>query len=266
VKFAKSKPIVDEIKSDRTAVEDILKNTQHAVHINDDKEEESKEVTDQIGIRKSPEKKKNNLLKYILIFVTVFVIGIGMAGYFGYSYIKDKFIGNTTSEMMNKEWYTSSYGSPSINIETPEILQAQNVELPDNLKPIISDIITYNYGSLISNFYVEVTSTSFVNDLQNFDFDTGLQGALTQIAQKVGTKFTDVEQEIRINNGIEGRIITANYELTNPVTKELNKNKLTMLLFADSKNIRQVIITQLATDEKAEIVSERILKSVSLNP
>ena len=265
VKFAKSKPLVDEIRNDRTIVEDILKNTQHAVHLNDDKVQDTVLNEDDYFPVK-PKKKKSNLVKYILIFVAVFVIGIGVAGYFGYSYIKENIIGNTTSEMMNKDWYTSSYGYPSIDIETPEILQPQTVEIPDNLKPIISDIITYNYGSLISNFYVEVTSTSFVNDIENFDFDKGLQGSLTQIAQKVGTNFTNVEQEIRVNNGVEGRIVTANYELANPVTKELNNNKLTMLLFADSKNIRQVIITQLATDENAEEVRDRILKSVSLNP
>jgi hypothetical protein len=86
------------------------------------------------------------------------------------------------------------------------------------------------------------------------------------MAQKVGVNFTNLEQEIRVNNGVEGRIIIADYELNNPVTKQLNNNKLTMLFFADTKNIRQIIITQLASDENAEQVSERILKSVSLNP
>tara|TARA_R110001583_G_scaffold176620_1_gene331354 strand:+ start:3331 stop:4956 length:1626 start_codon:yes stop_codon:yes gene_type:complete len=266
VKFAKSKPIVDEIKIDRTTVEDILKNTQHAVHINDDKEGENNALNEEVFLQNKSKKKKNNLLKYILIFIAVFVIGIGVAGYFGYSYIKDKFIGNTTSEMVNKQWYTSSYGSPSVSLETPEILQVQIVEIPDEFKSIIQEVTTFNYGSLISNFYIEVTSTSFVNELQDFDFDNGIQITLNQIAQKVGTNFTDIQQEIRVNNGVEGRIIMANYELINSVTKKLTSNKLTLLLFADTKNVRQIIITQLATDEKAEIVSERILKSVSLNP
>lgn len=261
VKFAKSKPIIEEIKRDRTAVEDILKNTQHAVHINDAK---ASIANEDVFIQNVP--KKNKLLKYILIFVTVFVIGIGIAGYFGYSYIKDKFIGNTTSEMMDKQWYTSSYGYPSVSIETPEILQAQSVEIPNNLKSVIQDVTTYNYGSLISNFYIEVTSTSFVNDLQDFNYDAGIQLTLKQIEQKIGTEFSNIQQEIRVNNGVEGRIIKANYELTNSVTKQLNSNKLTLLLFADTKNVRQIIITQLASDENAEVVSERIIKSVSLNP
>ncbi|MFK5958517.1 MAG: hypothetical protein QM495_06540 [Lutibacter sp.] len=264
VKFAKSKPIIDEIRNDRTIVEDILKNTQHAVHINEVKEK-NKNVNDEVFVEIAP-KKKSNLIKYILIFIAVFIIGIGTAGYFGYSYIKDKFIGNITSEMKDKQWYTSSYGYPAISIETPEILQVQSVEIPDNLKPIIEDVTTYNYGSLISNFYVEVTSTSFVNELENFDFNAGIKSTLQQIAQKVGTTFTNLYQEIRINNGIEGRIVTANYELKNPVTQEMNSNILTLLFFADTKNIRQVIITQLASDKNAEEVNERIVTSISLNP
>ena len=265
VKFAKSKPIIEEIKSDRAAVEDILKNTQHAVHINDAKVK-SDEINDEVFTQNKSKKKKNNLVKYILIFIAVFIVGIGVAAYFGYNYMKDKFIGNTTSEMNNKEWYTSAYGYPSVSIETPEILQAQTIEIPENLKSVIENATTYNYGSLISNFYVEVTTTSFVNDLGDFNYEAGIEAALQEMAQKVGVNFTNLEQEIRVNNGVEGRIIIADYELNNPVTKQLNNNKLTMLFFADTKNIRQIIITQLASDENAEQVSERILKSVSLNP
>jgi len=142
VKFAKSKPIIEEIKSDRTTVEDILKNTQHAVHINDAKDE-NEELNEEIFIQKTPQKNKSNLVKYILIFIAVFIVGIGVAGYFGYSYIKDKFIGNTTSEMVDKQWYTSTYGYPSVSIETPEILQAQSIEIPKNLKSNIENATNY---------------------------------------------------------------------------------------------------------------------------
>ncbi len=265
VKFAKSKPIVNEIKNDRTVVEEILNNTQNAVHLNDALEV-SEAIKEEVFIQQQPQKKKNNLVKYILIFIAVFIIVIGVAGYFGYSYVKDKFIGNTTSEMVDKQWYSSSYGHPSVSIETPEILQAQAVEIPDNLKTIIEDATTYNYGSLISNFYVEVTTTNFVNELENFEFEQGIEATLQQMAQKIGVNFTNLYQEIRVNNGIEGRIVTADYDLKNEVTKQLNSYTLTLLFFADTKNIRQIIITQLASDEKAEEVNERILKSVSLNP
>ncbi len=265
VKFAKSKPIVDEIKNDRTIVEQILKNTQSAVHINE--EQTNKDGVDEaIFVQPETKKKKNNLVKYIIGFVIILVVAISIAGYYGYSYVKDNFIGNSTTEMMNKQWYTSSYGYPAVRIETPEILQAQTVEIPDNLKPIIQDVTTYNYGSLISSFYVEVTSTSFQNDLQDFNYDTGIQNTLQLIAQKIGVNFTNLQQEIRINNGVEGRIVTANYELENAVTKNTDSNKFTMLLFADTKNMHQIIITQLASDENGDTVSERILKSVYLNP
>ena len=265
VKFAKSKPIIDEIKKDRTIVEDILTNTQNAVHINDAKDE-SRIVNEDVLVQNGFKKKKNILKKYIIVFVVVFVVVIGISGYFGYTYIKDKFIGNTTTEMMDKQWYTSSYGTPSVSIETPEILEARTVEIPDNLKTIIEEAITYNYGSLIGNFYIEVTSTSFVNELEDFNFDSAIQSTLNQIAQRAGINFANIQQEIRVNKGIEGRMITANYEFENSLTQEMNNNTLKMLFFADTKNIRQIIITQLASDEKAEEVSERILKSVSLNP
>ena len=264
VKFAKSKPIIDEIRNDRTTVEDILKNTQHAVQTKN-AEQQNNIVTNKIFEEELPKVKKSNFSKYLFIFIAVFVIIIGAAGYFGYTYLKESYIGNTTSEMKEGEWYTSSYGNPSVSIETPEILQAQNVEIPDDLKGVVEGVTTYNYGSLIGDFYVEVSTTNFVNELENFDFDAGIQLTLQQIAQKIETNFTNLYQEIRINNGVEGRIVTANYEVENPVTQEKSSNILTLLFFEDTKNIRQVIITQLAEDENAKEVNERIVTSISLN-
>ncbi|PHS52837.1 MAG: hypothetical protein COB01_06525 [Lutibacter sp.] len=268
VKFAKSKPIVDEIKNDRIIVEDILKNTQNAVHVNDTKVEQN-DVSEDFFIQELPKKKKFSLKNNLLIFIILFVAGLGIASYFGYSYMNDKSIDNfmiATAKMKVKKWHTTSYGYPSVSIETPEILQAQHVEIPDNLKEIIQDVTTFTYGSLFDVFYIEVTTTSFVNELQDFNYDHGIQSTLQKIAQQIQTNFTNLHEEIRVNNGVEGRILTAYYELKNSETQQLNNSKLTLLFFADTKNIHQIMITQLASDENADEMRERIIKSVSLNP
>jgi hypothetical protein len=265
VKFAKSKPIIDEIKYDRTTVEDILNNTQVAVQ-KKNLEEQNEVVTNTVIVEEQPNIKKSIVSKYLFIFIAVFVIIIAVTGYVGYQYINNTNIEATTSEMKAREWNTASYGKPSISIETPVVLNAQTVSIPDDLKEVVESVTSYNYGSLVSDFYIEVTITNFVNALENFDFDAGVQLALQQIAQKTGTNFTNLYQEIRINNGIEGRIVTANYEVENPVTQEKSSNTLTLLFFEDANNIRQVIITQLVEDKKAKEVNERIVSSISLNP
>ncbi|VAW24719.1 hypothetical protein MNBD_BACTEROID04-276, partial [hydrothermal vent metagenome] len=45
-----------------------------------------------------------------------------------------------------------------------------------------------------------------------------------------------------------------------------NKHKFTLLFFVNAKNIRQILVTQLIGDKKADEVSNRIIKSVSLKP
>lgn len=264
VKFAKSKPIVNEIKNDRIIVEEILKNTQNAIHMNDAKREQNN-VSEDFFIQDQPEKKKFSLKNNLLIFILLFVVGLGIVGYFGYRFMKDDSTISTT-KMVNKKWHTSSYGFPSVSLETPELLQAKHVEIPDNLKGLIQDVTTFTYGSLFDVFYIEVTTTSFINELQNFNYDNGIQATLQKMAQRIQTNFTNLHEEIRVNNGVEGRIVTAYYELKNSETQQLNNNKLTLLFFADTKSIHQIMITQLASDENADEMSERIIKSVSINP
>ncbi|WP_457610651.1 hypothetical protein [Lutibacter sp.] len=264
VKFAKSKPIIEEIKRDRTIAENILKSTQNAVKIIQD-ENTDDDVQEIINSQKSLS--KNNIFKkYIIAFVVVFVLVIGAVGYFSYKYFKGEPVEKTASEMLNKKWYTSSYGSPEVTIETPKKLQQQTIEIPENLKSIIQSQTTYNYGSLTGNIYIEVTSINFVNELNNFNYETGIQAILEQISQKIGAKFTGLNEEIRVNNGVEGRIIMANYELEKNTTQQQNKHKFTLLFFVNAKNIRQILVTQLIGDKKADEVSNRIIKSVSLKP
>jgi hypothetical protein len=269
VKFAKSKPIVNEIQNDRIIVENILKNTQNAVHIND-VEGEQNGVSEDFLIQNSTKKNQFSIQKNRLVFIVLFVVvGLGIVSYFGYSYMKGNSINNTTittAKMKVKKWHTSSYGEPSVRIETPEKLQAQQVEIPDNLKGIIKDVTTFAYGSLFGDFYIEVTTTNFINELQDFNYGNGIRLTLQNFEQQIETNLTNVGEEIRVNNGVEGRIITANYELKNRDTQQLNNNKLILLFFADTSYIHQIMITQLESDENADEVSERIIKSVSLNP
>lgn len=265
VKFAKSNPILEEIKNDRNSVELILKNTQHAVHKNDVVENEN-EAIDVTQITAKPlKKKKNNIVKYVLISVAAIILILSVIGYFSYKFVKENVIGNTSSEMMHKQWYTSSYGYPEITLETPEILKANSVQLPENGMSSVGDFSSYNYGSLISNFYVEVSTIYFLSELESFDIDKGVQGTLKQLESVTGIQFSNIKQNEIEEKGITGRIVYANYNTTNQLTQKPEEYQLTMLFFADTKALQQVMVSCLKNDESAKKVSERIINSVSIN-
>ena len=203
VKFAKSKPLIEEIKSDRTIIEEVLKETQLAVHENDSKE--TMLENEEIIVSPVVSKKKKVKLKFILI-TAVLILLVGSLGFFGYKYLKKNVIGNTTSEMLEDDnWYTSTYGYPPITIETPEILKAASFQLPENGMSVVGDFSIYTYGSLISNFYVAVSSTKFLSPINDLDLEMGLNGSLKAIENQLKTSFTHIKNEnIRIN-GIKGR-------------------------------------------------------------
>ncbi len=266
VKFAKSKPIVEEIKNDRTIIEHILKDTEGAVHKK--RVQEAEATQDQaFEIAVEEPKKKSNLKKYLLIFAAFFIIIIGVAGYFGYKFLKKNVSGDTTSEMMdsNKQWYKATYGHPPITIETPEILKIESVQLPDNGVTSVGDFSSYSYKSLISNFYVIVSTIHFLSEVDNFNLDGGVQGSIKSMEAKMNTTFTNIQQEPILIDGNEGRKVLMDYTLENPVTKKMENNKLTMLLFANTKGMQQVFVSYPEKEASAKQVSERIINSVSIN-
>ncbi|REE83524.1 hypothetical protein BX611_0815 [Lutibacter oceani] len=265
VKFAKSKPIIDEIKSDRTIVEEILKNTQTAVHINDLKQQETIDKNNEIVIE-APIEKKSTFKKYLIIFLILIALGIGAIGYFGYKFVKNNILGKTTTEMMEEQWYKATYGFPKITMETPEILTVQSVQLPDNGVSTIGEFSIYTYGSPISNFYVAVSTTNFIKELDEMDLDVGMSGALNAMEKQLNTRFTNIKKKNINIDGVRGKKAEVEYKRLNESTQLKEDYKLTMLFFADKKGMRQVYVSSLWSDDSAESVVNRIIKSVSLKP
>ncbi len=266
VKFAKSKPMIEEIRSDRNVVEEILKNTQVAVHEKEGEQESDQRVSSNVFEEKLPIKKKSILKNYVLVFAVFFTIGIGAVGYFAYTYVNDNTDEDTSSEMFDIPWLTSSYGYPSIAIETPEILKIESVQLPENVISVVGDFAKYSNGSLTNEFYVAVSSTNFISEPESINIESGVQGALKIIETKLGVNFTNFQQEEIVINNIIGRKVQVDYKRMMQLTQKIANNKLTLLFFADKKSMRQVLVSYLADDVTAKKASDRIVASVSINP
>jgi len=262
VKFAKSKPLIEEIKSDRTIIENVLNETQLAVHENDSKEE----IQENEAVLISPEvpKKKNIKWKFILITAGIILL-ISSLSFFGYKFIKENVLGSTTTEMLEDDWYTSTYGFPPITLETPELLKPESFQLPKNGISEVGVFSIYTYGSLISNFYVAVSSTEFLSPIDNLDLEMGLNSALKGIENQLKTSFTNIKNKNITVNGFKGRKAEVEYKKLNESTNLKEDYKLTMLFFANEVGIRQVHVSSLWSDDNAPEVVDRIINSVTLN-
>jgi hypothetical protein len=259
VKFAKSKPIVEEIRNDRGVVERIIKDTQSAVSEKRRKEEQLRgEMTEELPTQPV---QKSNLKRNLLIVGAIVIVAVIALSYWGYRYLKTDVLDDSIVDMAKKEWVYSSYGSPGIELESPEILIAEPVSIPEEMRSVVEEVNTYSYGNIGGDFYIGVRTMRFAQQVEEYDFEAGIVGTLKMLEEQLGTKFEEVEQDLRINNGVEGRIVLARY-----AGSEATKNVLTMMLFADETSMRQLVITQSAIDSVAVGVRDRILKSVSLNP
>jgi heme/copper-type cytochrome/quinol oxidase subunit 2 len=267
VKFAKSKPIIEEIRSDRNSIEEILKNTQNAVHIaNLNKADiitDSATSYEETAITNKTAK-KSSFKKYIIIISIVIILVISALGYFGYRYVKNNVLGKTTSEMIEEQWYKASYGNPKITLETPEILTLQSLQLPDDSMSTIGDFKIYAYGSPISNFYIAVSTTYFISELDKMDLDAGINSALNGMEKQFNTRFKNIKKDNIKIDGIKGKKASVEYKRIHEATQVQEDYILTMLFFADTKGMRQVYVSSLWSDDSAESVVNRIIKSVSL--
>ena len=262
VKFAKSKPMLSEIRNDRNIVEEILKNTEVAVHVNDAHHADNPIVLSE----KSPRQRLASFRNKSFVIGLIVVLGLGTVGYLAYTYIKENIVGYTTSDMLVSDWYTGTYGYPPLTLETPEILKVASIQLPENGISPVGDFSMYTYGSPLSNFYIAVSTTKFISKLENIDMSAGVTSALNAMETQMETRFTNIKREDILVNGILGKKAEVEYKRTNPSTLLKNDYRLTMLFFANSEGMQQVYVSSLWSDDSAPEIVDRIIKSVYINP
>jgi hypothetical protein len=262
VKFAKSRPMLAEIRNDRNIVEEILKNTEVAVHVND-----AQHTDDPIVLsEKSPRQRLASFRNKSFVIGFIILLGLGTVGYLAYTYIKENIVGYTTSEILVSDWHTGTYGYPPLTLETPEILKVASIQLPENGISPVGDFSMYTYGSPLSNFYIAVSTTKFISKLENIDMSAGVTGALNAMETQMETRFTNIKRKDILVNGILGKKAEVEYKRTNPSTQLKNDYRLTMLFFANSEGMQQVYVSSLWSDDSAPEIVDRIIKSVYINP
>ncbi|MEX0314741.1 MAG: BatD family protein, partial [Allomuricauda sp.] len=162
VKFAKSKPPTSTAEEDRKMVEQIVVKTHDALP---EPTEEELMLTEEYLEELAKKKRRKKIYWAAAIFVGVLFIGSAFSiAYYGFKEVKDTVFGYPTKELLEGEWVTSSYGFPPVDLETPDVLIRQEVNLPQQILDSIQDIQTFAYGSYIQHFSISSTSVMFKSD------------------------------------------------------------------------------------------------------
>lgn len=263
VKFAKSKPLDFEIADDRKNIEKIIFTIEKSI---------PKEVEQSIEDERLKREKliKNQKVRRVLIAVaTSVVLFIGTFMYYlstdGLDFIKDKFIGHSTKDLLNGEWVKSEYGEPSIILETPKVLKRfQEEKIQNNLPPNVRSSQKFIYGSLIDNFNIVINTTAF-KDSVAANNDVILNENLARFEKTVGAKGIIVKtDDFEIKDGFTGKRGYGSMTIFNPVKNEDQRMAYQMIVFSQKFGVQEIVLVYRDEDEKAKEIAERIINSIEL--
>nr|WP_299071989.1 hypothetical protein [uncultured Allomuricauda sp.] len=261
VKFAKSKPSTSIAEQDRKLVEQIVVKTHDALP---EPTEEELLQTEEYLEELAKKKQRKKIYWAAAIFVGILFFGAGLSiAYYGYKEVRDSVFGHPTKELLEGEWISSSYGYPPIEIETPDVLIRQEVDLPAETQELIKELQTFSYGSYVGVFSVATSSVTYKEETDpNFDAAiTNTLGAFESLGVKnIITK----QEEFATKSGVKGLKTYGTGNLKSPVSNESKKAKYAILSFGGKGFMQQIVITWEDGDDYAEKIVSRILSTLDV--
>jgi hypothetical protein len=268
VKFAKSKPDYQLAKLDKNTIDLEIDHVKEGLP-----EPTEEELLQDLAYREAlARKKKRKKIKQITAAILgVFLITmIGLVIRSGFTEVKDTVLRNPSKLLLEKTpWVTSEYGAPGITISTPEVLQRQIVELPEEMKGKVQTV-TFAYAGTDTPIDVVINSSKYAAETDEEGKQKDVPIDLLKVAEGVldrfeenGTKNIITRNEQFITpNGQEGIKTFGTAEFL--VEDKLVKGAYILLGFSTPNLLQQVILTWKEEDVYADQIVERILNSIEL--
>ena len=268
VKFAKSKPDYQLAKLDKNTIDLEIDHVKEGLP-----EPTEEELLQDLAYREAlARKQKRKKIKQITAAILgVFLITmIGLVIRSGFTEVKDTVLRNPSKLLLEKmPWVTSEYGAPGITISTPEVLQRQIVELPEEMKGKVQTV-TFAYAGTDTPIDVVINSSKYAAETDEEGKQKDVPIDLLKVAEGVldrfeenGTKNIITRNEQFITpNGQEGIKTFGTAEFL--VEDKLVKGAYILLGFSTPNLLQQVILTWKEEDVYADQIVERILNSIEL--
>ena len=268
VKFAKSKPDYQLAKLDKNTIDLEIDHVKEGLP-----EPTEEELLQDLAYREAlARKQKRKKIKQITAAILgVFLITmIGLVIRSGFTEVKDTVLRNQSKLLLEKTpWVTSEYGAPGITISTPEVLQRQIVELPEEMKGKVQTV-TFAYAGIDTPIDVVINSSKYAAETDEEGKQKDVPIDLLKVAEGVldrfeenGTKNIITRNEQFITpNGQEGIKTFGTAEFL--VEDKLVKGAYILLGFSTPNLLQQVILTWKEEDVYADQIVERILNSIEL--
>ncbi|GLU43380.1 hypothetical protein [Allomuricauda sp. NBRC 101325] len=261
VKFAKSKPATSVAEQDRLLVEQIVTKTHDGLP---EPTEEDLLLNEEYLEELARQKQRKRIYWAAAIFAGLVVIGGGVSiAYFGFKQVKDTVFGYPTKDLLEGEWVSSSYGFPPIEVETPDVLVRQEVEIPAETKELIKELQSFSYGSYVGLFSVSTSSVTY-KEQNEPNFEAVIGATLTNFEQLGLKNIITKQEEFVTQSGVKGVKTFGTGTFDIPANGNEKKAKYNILTFGGKGFIQQLVITWEDGDEYAEQIVDRILGSLDV--
>lgn len=270
VKFAKVKPLDYEIEEDKKRISNsivtIHKSIPEVVEENDELQlwnEQQKELARLQKLKKQKRVRIISTVGIVLGMLLLFVLGLI---YFkGFDYVKDNFIGHPTKDLVEGEWVFSEYGNPGIKIETPKVLKRMDASksLPKDAAALIKDMQLFEYGSILENFNIAVSTLSYKQEVQ-LDLDKAAEAFLKSLESQGAQNIIVKTENFDTQQGIKGKKAYGTMTALDKIKGKSTKMYYELLLFGQNNGLQQILIVHQEGDKYGQQIGERILNSVEL--
>jgi hypothetical protein len=267
VKFAKSKPIESEIENDKVKIQKTIVTLDKAIPVEEISKEDELNEQKKLELAKAKAKKKRRKIIVFSIAASIYILLITfiyLSISSGFQNTIDTILGNPTKKLLDeKEWITSSYGNPPIEVETPKVLERKVVadNMPPEVKALIKDMQTFVYGDIFSTFFVEVQTIS-LKETQEVDLNKSLEGLVQEMQSRGATNITVKQEEAQTDQGV--KVLKCHGTFSTPNGMDGVKMEYQIYLFNYQGGIQHIAIAHKEGDNYAQQIAERILASAKL--
>jgi hypothetical protein len=263
VKFAKSKPDPALAELDRKTIDVEI---DHVKEVLPEPSEEEKLLNEKYKEELKRKEKRKKIAITIVVavaFLSLTLVGFGFK--YGFRYVKDTIVGNSSLELLEGNWVTSDYGVPPITISTPEVLKRMS---PEQSKEAVeqAQITMFGFGNLVEQLsIVAVTSKVNLEGDQKVDLREVVENNI-KTWEDAGIQNIVVQNEQFVTpNGAEGLKTYGTADFPSGTSGDSkSKGNYVILAFNSNNVIQEIILSWKMDDVYANEMADRILNSVEL--
>ncbi|WP_040473656.1 hypothetical protein [Flavobacterium frigoris] len=270
VKFAKSKPLDYEIAEDKNKIQKAILTLDSSIPVEVEIEEDAilneAQKQKQIQIQLKQKRKR----RILIAAASVLFLLLATTSYFivtkGFTYVKDTVTGNSSKELLEREWIKSTYGNPGVVIETPEVLRRIDLtkSLPKNGLALIKEMNSFAIGGVADEFYLMVSTYKYKQDSTAVDLKKSLEVTLQTLESQGAQNMIVKQEDFETKEGVTGIKGYGTFMRVNDKSIGSEKLYYEIVLFSQQGGLQQIMIFHKDGDSYANEIADRVMSSVEL--